>query len=76
MKVLPPIVNCVTAMLGPSTSMSLPSTLPDTGVSSSVVDESLTPTGASFTAVTFNVSVLGAASKAPLLSCTLKLKFA
>src|SRR5258706_11717836 len=36
---------------GPSTSVSLVSTLPETGVSSSVVAESSTPTGASFTAV-------------------------
>ena len=75
-KLLPPTLNCVTLSALPSTSLSFASTLPDCGWSSSPVAVSARATGASFTGVTFSVSVLGAVSKAPALSCTLKPKLA
>src|SRR5260221_35561 len=56
-KVVPPTTNCVTVLDGPSTSVSLVRTLPDTGVSSNVVALSLTPIGASLTGVMVSVRV-------------------
>jgi hypothetical protein len=63
----------------PSTSLSLASSVAGasvSAVSSSVLAVSIAATGASFTGVTSKRKVLGAKSKPPELSCTLKLKLA
>ena len=74
--VVPAMTNWPTCNGVPSTSRSFASTLPVTGASSTAMTLSPIPTGASLTGVTFRVSVLGAVSKAPALSCTLNAKLA
>ena len=79
---LPPTGACTLVMNKalPSTSVSLPSKAAGamfSGVSSAIgASVSVTASGASLTGVTLRVTVLGAASKAPAESCTLKVKLA
>ncbi|MNZ60660.1 hypothetical protein D3C78_787340 [compost metagenome] len=64
-----PMLNWVTVRLSPSTSLSLLSTVPDTGVSSvTAIGPSLMATGASLTALTVMVPVAGVPSSRPPLS--------
>ncbi|MCY1517471.1 hypothetical protein D9M68_521520 [compost metagenome] len=72
-KVLPPNSNWVTVRLSPSTSLSLLSTLPETGVSSvTEPGPSLAATGASLTGFTPMVTVM--VSVPPLPSSTMAVK--
>ena len=78
------LANWLTVRLGPSTSLSLASTLPDSVVivPSTALSASLVPTGASLTGVTLKVIVFGVGSVSmpplavPPSSFTAKLKFA